>query len=136
MGATKSKRVAPTDERVAAAMAAARSLGRALGESSVFKRYENALEVFQADDAAQQRLRDFQDHQEKYRLEAMWGGADRREEDRLEREWRSLSSMPSLSGFLGAQEELTALLRETVGKISAEIGVDFGAACSPAGGCC
>ncbi len=43
----------PDDEIVAAAMAAARSLGRALGESSAFKQFEAAYDVFQSDEAAQ-----------------------------------------------------------------------------------
>ncbi len=136
MSVTNSRRAIQVDEQVAAAMAAARSLGRALGESSVFKRYEAAYEVFQADDAAQRSLRDFQTRQEELRMAGMWGGADRREQDRLEREWQSISSLPSLGVFLRAQEDLIALIREVVGKISAEIGVDFGTACSPSGGCC
>jgi len=44
--------------------------------------------------------------------------------------------VPPLRAYLQAQEELTALLREVAGIISQEIGIDYGAACSPAGGCC
>jgi cell fate (sporulation/competence/biofilm development) regulator YlbF (YheA/YmcA/DUF963 family) len=124
------------DGAVAAAIDAARSLGRALGESSVFRKFEAAYEVFQADEAARRKLTDFQAKQQELRMAAMWGGADPREQKKLEREWQNISAMPSLSGYLRAQEELTALLRETTGKISEEIGVDYGAACSPSGGCC
>jgi cell fate (sporulation/competence/biofilm development) regulator YlbF (YheA/YmcA/DUF963 family) len=121
---------------VAAALEAARSLGRALGESSAFKRFEAAYEVFQADGGARRKLRDFQSRQQELRMAAMWGGGDWGEQEKLEREWETIAAMPSLSDHLRAQEELTALLREATGKISAEIGVDYGAACSPSGGCC
>jgi cell fate (sporulation/competence/biofilm development) regulator YlbF (YheA/YmcA/DUF963 family) len=136
MSVSNRQGVIEVDEGVGAAMEAARSLGRALGESSAFKRFEATYEVFQADEAARRKLRDYQSRQQELRMAAMWGGADRREQEKLEREWRSISSLPSLSGYLRAQEDLTALLREAVGKISEEIGVDFGAACSPSGGCC
>jgi cell fate (sporulation/competence/biofilm development) regulator YlbF (YheA/YmcA/DUF963 family) len=124
------------DKAVAAALEAARSLGRALGESSAFTRFEAAYEVFQADEAARRKLSDFQSRRQELRMAAMWGGADRRQQQNLEREWRSISAMPSLSSYLHAQAQLTALLREATGKISEEIGVDYGAACSPSGGCC
>lgn len=136
MSASNLRSVTPTGEGVAAAIEAARALGRALGESSSFKQFEAAYEVFQADEAARRKLADFQSRQQDIRLAAMWGGADPREQKKLEREWQNISTMPSLSGYLRAQEELTALLREVTGKISEEIGVDYGAACSPSGGCC
>jgi cell fate (sporulation/competence/biofilm development) regulator YlbF (YheA/YmcA/DUF963 family) len=136
MRVSNPQRVTQVDEGVAAAIEAARSLGRALGESSAFKRFEAAQEVFQADEAARRKLADFQSRQQELRMAAMWGGADPREQRKLEREWQNISAMPSLSGYLRAQEELTALLREVTGKISEEIGVDYGAACSPSGGCC
>lgn len=128
--------VTPADEGVAAAIEAARSLGRALGESSAFKQFEPASEVFQADGAARRKLRDFQSRQQELRMAAMWGGVDRREQEKLEREWETIAAMPSLSDYLRAQNDLTTLLREATGKISEEIGVDYGAACSPSGGCC
>lgn len=136
MIASSTQDVTGIDGAVAAAMDAARSLGRALGESSVFKQFEAAHEAFQVDGVARRKLGEFQSRQQQLRMSAMWGGADPREEKRLEREWQSISAMPSLGGYLRAQQELMTLLREVTGKISEEIGVDYGAACSPAGGCC
>jgi cell fate (sporulation/competence/biofilm development) regulator YlbF (YheA/YmcA/DUF963 family) len=66
----------------------------------------------------------------------MWGGADPQEQSKLELEWQNISAMPSVSDYLRAQEELAVLFREAVAKISEQIGVDYGAACSPSGGCC
>lgn len=128
--------VTAADNAVAAAMKAARALGRALGESPEFQRFEAAYEAFRADEAARRRLEDFQSRQQRLRMAALWGGADEHAQKQLEREWQSISKMPSLAGYLRAQEQLTALLREVITKISAEIGVDYGAACSPSGGCC
>lgn len=136
MKVSNPQRATTVDEAVVAAMEAARSLGRALGESSTFKQFESAYEVFKADGAAQSKLRDFQSRQRKLRMAAMWGGADPKEQEKLEREWQKISAMSSLRDHLRAQEELTALLREATGKISEEIGVDYGAACAPSGGCC
>ncbi len=136
MRVSNAQSVTPADEGVAAAIEAARALGRALGESSAFRRFEAAYEVFQSDTDARRKLADFQSRQQEIRLAAMWGGADPREQKKLEREWQNISAMPSLDGYLRAQEELTALLREATGKISEEIGVDYGAACSPSAGCC
>ncbi len=120
----------------AAAVDAARALGHAVGESAVFRRFEASQEAFQSDQAARQRLAEFQEHQQKARMAAAWAGSGAQKEDEVEREWQSVSAMPSLSGYLRAQEEITALLREVTGKISDEIGVDYGAACAPSGGCC
>ena len=128
--------VTPADKAAAAAIEAARSLGRALGESSVFKRFEAAYEVFQSDTAMRHKLADFQSRQQEIRLAVMWGGADPQEQNKLEREWQNISAMPSVSDYLRAQEELAVLFREAVAKISEQIGVDYGAACSPSGGCC
>ncbi len=119
----------------AAAMDAARALGHAVGESAAFRRFETSQEAFQSDQAARQRLAEFQERQQKARMAAAWAGAGA-QEDEVEREWQSVSAMPSLSGYLRAQEELTALLRDVTGKISEEIRVDYGAACAPSGGCC
>ena len=136
MRVSSAQTVTDADKAVTSAMEAARSLGRALGESSAFRRFEATYEVFQADEAARRKLKDFQSWQQELRTAAMWGGVDRREQEKLEREWQSVSAMPSLSDYLRAQNDLTTLLREATGKISKEIGVDYGAACAPAGGCC
>jgi cell fate (sporulation/competence/biofilm development) regulator YlbF (YheA/YmcA/DUF963 family) len=136
MKLSNTQRATQVDEAVAAAMEAARALGRALGGSPVFQRFEAAYEAFQADGPARRKLQEFQSRQQELRMAAMWGGADPHQQEKLEREWQSISKMPSLAGYLRAQEELMALFRQVTGRISEEIGVDYGAACSPSGGCC
>ena len=136
MRVSNAQSATPADKPAAAAIEAARALGRALGESSAFKRFEAAYEVLQSDTAMRHRLADFQSRQQEIRLAAMWGGADPQEQNKLEHEWQNISAMPSVSDYLRAQEELAGLFREAVAKISEQIGVDYGAACSPSGGCC
>lgn len=124
------------DEGSEAALDAARSLGQALGASSAFKRFEAAHERFHADEAAQRRLAEFETRQRGLQLAAMWGGAGAPEQQALEAEWKALSALPTVGDYLRAQEALTASFRESAQMISEAIGVDFGAACSPSGGCC
>jgi cell fate (sporulation/competence/biofilm development) regulator YlbF (YheA/YmcA/DUF963 family) len=128
--------VSPTEKGAAAAIEAARALGRALGESSAFKQFEAAYEVLQSDTATRRKLEDFESRQREIRLAARWGGADAQEQSIIEQEWQSISATSSLGGYLRAQEELAVLFREAVRRISEQIGVDYGAACSPSGGCC
>jgi len=120
----------------AAALETARVLGRAIGESSVFRAFEGAQETLVADEEVSRRLRAYQTRQQEIWLARSWGGADPLQEQALDEEWRTLSAMPTLRAYLRAQEELTALLREVAGIISQEIGIDYGATCAPASGCC
>jgi cell fate (sporulation/competence/biofilm development) regulator YlbF (YheA/YmcA/DUF963 family) len=70
------------------------------------------------------------------RVARMWGGSDRAQEKALQKELDDLADIPTLREFLAAQESLRTLLQDATRKITEEIGVDYGAACSPAGGCC
>ncbi len=120
----------------ATALDKARALARAIGESAAFRAFEAAQEALAADQDVSRRLQAFQRRQQEVQLARTWGGVDPLEEEGLEEGWRKLSLMPALRSYLHAQEDLTALLREVAGVISQEIGVDYGAACAPAGGCC
>ncbi len=124
------------DESEAAALEAARVLAHALAESPAYRKFETAQELFQADETAQQKLEAFESKQLELRRVAAWGGASRKEQKALEDEWRSLIAIPSLGAYLRAQEALTASFRESARVISDAMGVDFGAVCSPSGGCC
>lgn len=121
-------------ERVA--LEKARALARAIGGSPVFKEFEAAHEALIEDGELSQRLDAFQQRQQELLFARAWGGADPVREQALEAEWQTLSHTPTLRAHLKAQRELTALFREVAGIISQEIGIDYGAACSPGGGCC
>lgn len=118
------------------AMDAARSLAQAIGESEIFRRFEAAQDAFHADKTTQARLRAYQVRQRELNAAAMWGGASDEEQRALAREWRELSQLRTLKEYLQAQEELREVFREVTERITEAIGVDYGAACSPAGGCC
>lgn len=123
-------------EAATAALEAAKALASALAQSPAFRRFEAAHERFRTDEAAQQKLAEFEAKQRELRQAAMWGGVSAREQKALEQEWETLCAIPSLGRYLRAQEELTIALRDSVRTISDAIGIDYGAACSPSGGCC
>ncbi len=119
-----------------AALEKARALARAIGESPSFKAFEAAQEALMADREVNQKLQAFQRRQQEVRFARAWGGGDPAQEAALEEEWRTLSRTATLQAHLRAQEQLTDALRMVAGIISQDIGIDYGAACSPAGGCC
>ena len=120
----------------AAALEKAPALARAVGESPSFKAFEAAQEALMADQEVDRKLQDYQRRQQEVWFARTWGGGDSVQEAALEEEWRVLSQTPTLRAYLRAQEQLTDVLRAVAGMISQEIGIDYGAACAPAGGCC
>ena len=119
-----------------AALEKARALARAIGESPSFQAFEAAQEALVADREVTRKLQAFQRRQQEVRFARAWGGGDPAQETALEEEWRTLSRTATLQAHLRAQEQLTDALRMVAGIISQDIGIDYGAACSPAGGCC
>lgn len=115
---------------------AARSLAQTIARSNAMRNFEAAQEAFMANKSLRHELQQLQARQQQIRLARMWNGADRKEEEKLEAEWDKLAQVPVLQSYLEAQDQLRAFLQEITGTISREVGVDFGAACSPAGGCC
>jgi len=120
----------------AASLEKARALARVIGESPAFRAFEAASEAMAADREIGRRLHAFQIRQERVRSAQAWGGADPLEEKALLEEWQALSELPTLRAYLQAQEDLKALFQDVARLISREVGIDYGAACSPAGGCC
>jgi cell fate (sporulation/competence/biofilm development) regulator YlbF (YheA/YmcA/DUF963 family) len=120
----------------AAALERARALARAIGESAAFRAFEAAQEAFAADADLGFRLSAFQVREQELRLSRSWGGADPEEVRAMEREWEDLAKHPVLAAHVAAREELLRLLREVAGAIGEGVGLDYGAACASAGGCC
>lgn len=114
----------------------AKALARALGATPAFRALEAAHEALHADQELRQSLAAFQARQQELQLSQAWGGADPEAVQALEREWEGLASRPTLAAQLAARDELVAQLREVVAEIGEGVGLDFGEACAPAGGCC
>ncbi len=114
----------------------AHAVARAIGESGAFQAFEVAQEALEADATLTERLAAFQIREQELRLARAWGGADPDEVAATEREWKDLSSQPVLAAHLAARDDLLALLREVATAISEGVGLDYGEACAPAGGCC
>ncbi len=114
----------------------ARSLAQAIARSEAYRRFEKAQEAFMADHRLRARIDKLQARGQQLRMARMWGGADSAQEADLQREADSLAEIPVLQEFFASQQSLRTLLQEATKKISEEIGVDYGTACSPAGGCC
>ena len=130
-----STQAAAADPTVAA-LERARALARAIGESTAFRAFEAAQEALEADAELGARLSAFQVREKELRLSRSWGGADPEEVRALEREWEDLAKHPVLAAQVAARTELLGLLREVAGAIGEGVGLDYGAACAPAGGCC
>ncbi len=135
MALTREETLKEVDSTVAATESA-RSLATAVARSEAYLRFETAQEAFMADRAVRARLDELRARAQQLRVDRMWEGTDPAEDEALQRELDHLAETPTLREFLAAQEGLRALVQEVTRKITEEIGVDFGAACSPAGGCC
>lgn len=123
-------------DQQAVALEAARALARAIGESEIFRRFEAAQDAFMRDEPARRRFQAYQVREEELNLAAMWGGPQPDDQVALQREWQQVSAMPALRAYLEARAAVRDLFQEVTGRITEDIGVDYGAACSPAGGCC
>ncbi len=120
----------------AVALEKARTLALAIGESPSFKAFEDTQEALVADRDLNRRLKEYQRRKQEVWFARTWGGGDPAEEAALEEEWSALSETPTLRAYLHAQRQLTDALRVVSERISEELGLDYGAACAPAGGCC
>ena len=120
----------------AAALDCAQALAQAIGESAAFRAFEAAQEALDADAELSARLSAFQMREQELRQSQAWAGADPEEVRAVEREWEDLAKQPLLAAHMAAREKLVGLIREVVAAISEGVGLDYGAACAPASGCC
>ena len=80
------------------------------------------------------KLQSCQARQQDLRVAAMWGGAIREQQRAQRRKREELSPLPTLRNYLEAQEAVRKLFREIAGRAMQDIGADYGASCSAAGG--
>jgi cell fate (sporulation/competence/biofilm development) regulator YlbF (YheA/YmcA/DUF963 family) len=118
------------------ALEKARALARALAATAEFRAFEAAHERLRADQGAGTLLRRLQAAEQQVAMLQTWGGMATEALDDLARLRAEVADHPTLKTLFAAQDALLRLFKDAAGIITAEVGVDFGAACSPAGGCC
>ena len=126
---------APADH-AAAPLERARALAHAISETAPFRAFEAAQEALDADPNLVTRLSGLQMREQELRRSRAWGGAHPEEVRAIEREWEDLAGNALVAAHLATREELIGLLREVTAEISEGVGLDYGAVCAPAGGCC
>lgn len=114
----------------------ARGFARILAGTPEFRAFEAAHERLAADQQAGMLLRRLQAAEQQVAMLQTWGGVATDAVEDVARLRAEAAEHPTVKMMFAAQDGLLRLLRDAAGIISAEVGLDFGAACSPAGGCC
>ncbi len=113
---------------------AARDFARALAATPQFQAFEEAEHRLRTDQAAQRVIGAYQSKQQSMRMALMLNAATTTERAELERLHQAFLNDPTVSAYLRAQSEVTALFQTAADLLSRHIGVSFTAACGP--GCC
>jgi len=124
---------AAVDESTPAVEAMGRELGEAIADLPVYEAFEAARQAVQADDEAQERIREFEQVRQEFLLARQTGQADEAALQTVKEAQASLNALPVMAAFLEAQEDLVERLQAVNEAISAPLVVDFG---GEAGGCC
>ncbi|WP_128904934.1 YlbF family regulator [Halorubrum amylolyticum] len=117
--------------------AAIEDLGRELGEriarTQEYERFESAREAVQRDEEVQAKIDEFEQLRAEFMQARETGQATNAGLQKVQEAQDELHSMPVMSEFLNAQEELNDTLEAVNEAISEPLAVDFG---GEAGGCC
>ena len=120
-------------ETAAGATELAAELGDAIADLPTYRRFEEAKAAVEADETAQERIREFEGLREEFMLARQTGDATNEDLRRLQEAQEELHDIPVMAEFLQARSELELELQELNEAISAPLAVDFG---EKAGGCC
>jgi cell fate (sporulation/competence/biofilm development) regulator YlbF (YheA/YmcA/DUF963 family) len=110
-----------------------RELGSAIAETDEHRRFAEAKAAVEADDEAQERIREFNQLREEFSLARQTGNATQEGLRKLQTKQQELHDLPVMSEYLEAQSALQSRLESINEAISDPIAVDFG---GEAGGCC
>ncbi|QKG91542.1 YlbF family regulator [Halorubrum sp. SS7] len=110
-----------------------RELGERIAETPEYERFEEARAAVQRDEEVQQRIDEFEQLRAEFMQARQTGQATNAELQRVQEAQDELHSMPVMSEYLDAQEELEDTLEAVNEAISEPLAVDFG---GEAGGCC
>ena len=120
-------------ETAAGATELAAELGDAIADLPTYRRFEEAKAAVEADETAQERIREFEGLREEFMLARQTGDATNEDLRKLQEAQEELHEIPVMREFLQARSELELELQELNEAISTPLAVDFG---EKAGGCC
>ena len=110
-----------------------RELGERIAETPEYERFEEARAAVQRDEEVQERIDEFEQLRAEFMQARQTGQATNDGLQRVQEAQDELHSMPVMSEYLDAQEELEDTLEAVNEAISEPLAVDFG---GEAGGCC
>ncbi|KOX96195.1 MULTISPECIES: YlbF family regulator [Halorubrum] len=110
-----------------------RELGERIAETPEYERFEEARAAVQRDEEVQQRIDEFEQLRAEFMQARQTGQATNAELQRVQEAQDELHSMPVMSEYLDAQDDLEDTLEAVNEAISEPLAVDFG---GEAGGCC
>ncbi|MEF8785875.1 MAG: YlbF family regulator [Haloarculaceae archaeon] len=111
----------------------ARELGEAITEMPAYQTFREKKEAVEADEEAQAQIEEFEQIREEYMMARQTGQAGQDDLRQLQEAQEKLHSIPVMSEFLQAQNDLELRLQALNEHISEPLDVDFG---EKAGGCC
>ncbi|QUO46958.1 MULTISPECIES: YlbF family regulator [Halorubrum] len=110
-----------------------RELGERIAETPEYERFEEARAAVQRDEEVQERIDEFEQLRAEFMQARQTGQATNDGLQRVQEAQDELHSMPVMSEYLDAQDELEDTLEAVNEAISEPLAVDFG---GEAGGCC
>ena len=110
-----------------------RERGERIAETPEYERFEEARAAVQRDEAVQEQIDEFEQLRAEFMQARQTGQATNAELQRVQEAQDELHSMPVMSEYLDAQDELEETLEAINEAISEPLAVDFG---GEAGGCC
>ncbi len=113
--------------------ALAADLGDAIADLPEYRRFAEAKADVEADEAAQEHIREFEQLREEFMLARQTGDATNEDLRELQAAQEELHDVPVMADFLEAKSDLELRLQELNERISDPLAVDFG---EKAGGCC
>ena len=108
-------------------------LGNAIAETPEYRRLEEAKAAVQADEEAQERISEFEQLRQEFAMARQAGRADEAAMRKVQEAQEALHSLPVMSEYVAAQDELRDRLETLNEAVSEPLTVDFG---GEAGGCC
>ncbi|MDB9301994.1 YlbF family regulator [Halorubrum ezzemoulense] len=110
-----------------------RELGERIAETPEYERFEETRAAVQRDEEVQAAIDEFEQLRAEFMQARQTGQATNAELQRVQEAQDELHSMPVMSKYLDAQDELNETLEAINEAISEPLAVDFG---GEAGGCC